>query len=193
MRKIFKYQILIFVVCSACKQQERKIVLPDLRPHFSALLNRRDTTLSLDSFYFIGFDTMNEKRALIHERFAFLHIMDRINNQLEIISKKRDRFRSVPSSNALEIIEYLKGEKAYVGKELDSFNILIANADSTTPVGYRAFYKVTISKKNIFTVSDTIHYAINTKMGIGDWDRNLDKDIDSLAVGKQFHPGGVVH
>ena len=191
MQKTLKYQIFILVLCSACKQQEKKIILPDLRPHFSALLNRRDTTLSLDSFYFIQMDTMNEKRAFIHQRFALLHIMDRINNQLEIISKGRDSFRSVPSANDLENIEYLKGEKSYVGKEIDSFNFLIANADTTTPVGYRAFYKVTVSKKDIFSISDTIHYAITPKMNISDWDGNLDKDIDSLAVGKQYHSGGI--
>src|SRR5436305_10717336 len=176
---------------SGCKPDEKKIELPDLRPHFSALLNQRDTTLSLDSFYFIKLDTMNEKSAFIHQRFPFLHIMDRINKQLEMISKKRDSFHSVPSANEVEAAEYLKSEKTFVGKEIDSLNILIANADSTTPVGYRAFYKVTISKKNTFTVSDTIHYSVTPKMTIGDWDRNLDKDIDSLSVGKRFRPGGV--
>jgi hypothetical protein len=155
------------------------------------MLNRRDTTLSLDSFYFIGLDTMNEKRAYIHQRFAFLHIMDRINTQLELESKEKDSFHAVPSADVLERLEYLKGEKSYVGKQIDSFNLLIANADSTTPVGYRAFYKVTVSKKDKFIVSDTIHYSITSKMIIGDWDRNLDKDIDSLSVGKQFHPGGI--
>lgn len=190
MRKILRYPIFILVIWSACKQPEKKIVLPDLRPHFSALLNRRDSALFLDSFYFIKLDTMNEKRALIHQRFSFLHIMDRIENQLIIISKGRDSFRSVPSANDLENMEYLKSEKSYVGKEIDSFNILIAKADSITPVGYRAFYKVTISKKDIFSISDTIHYAISTKMNIGDWDGNIDKDIDSLAVGKSSHYDG---
>jgi len=191
MRKILKYPILIFFIWSACKPPAKKIVLPDLRPHFSAMLNRRDTTLSLDSFYFIGFDTMNEKRAYIHQRFAFLHIMDRINTQLEMESKEKDSFHAVPSADVLERLEYLKGEKSYVGKQIDSFNLLIANADSTTPVGYRAFYKVTVSKKDKFIVNDTIHYSITSKMIIGDWDRNLDKDIDSLAAGKQFHSGGI--
>ena len=191
MRKILKYPFFIFFIWSACKPHEKKIVLPDLRPHFSAMLNRRDTTLSLDSFYFIGFDTMNEKRAFIHQRFAFLSIMNRINRQLELEFKVKDSFHAVPSADGLERLEYLNGEKSYVGKQIDSFNLLIANADSTTPVGYRAFYKVTVSKKDKFTVSDTIHYAISPKMGIGDWDRNLDKDIDSLAVGKQFHLGEI--
>ena len=154
MRKILRYPIFILVIWSACKQPEKTIVLPDLRPHFSALLNRRDSALFLDSFYFIKLDTMNEKRALIHQRFSFLHIMDRIENQLIIISKGRDSFRSVPSANDLENMEYLKSEKSYVGKEIDSFNILIAKADSITPVGYRAFYKVTISKKDIFSIYD---------------------------------------
>ena len=134
---------------------------------------------------------MNEKRAFIHQRFTFLHILDRINNQLEMFSKGRDSFRSVPSANDLETIEYLKGEKSYVGREIDSFNILIANADTTTAVGYRAFYKVTISKKDKFSITDTIHYAITPKMTIGDWDGNLDKDIDSLAVGKRSRFGGI--
>ena len=191
MWKILKYQILILVIWSACKQQDKKIIIPDLSPHFSDLLNHRDTTLSLDSFYFITLDTMNEKKSLMNQKFALLHIMDRINSQFEIVSKGRDSFRSTPSANDLETIEYLKGEKTYVGKEIDSLNILIANADTSTPIGYRAFFKVTVSKKNKFSISDTIHYAITPNMNIADWNGEVDKDIDSLAVGKQSHSGGI--
>src|SRR5664279_396312 len=107
MRKMLKYPILIFFIWLGCKPQEKKIVMPDLRTHFSAMLNRRDTAVSLDSFYFIGFDTMTEKRAFIHQRFAFLHIMDRINGQLELESKGKDSFHAVPSADVLERLEYL--------------------------------------------------------------------------------------
>ena len=163
---------------AGCKPEENKIRLPDLRPNFLQLLNRRDSTLMLDSFYFIRTDTMNEKEALIHQRFPFFNIMDKITGQLE------------RKPNDPETIEYLKNEKAYVGKEIDSLNRLIAVADSVTPIGYRAFYKVTISKKDKFVVSDTIAYAISLKMSVSDWDSNLEKIIDSLAIGKRLHVFG---
>ena len=143
--KIIPFSVIVFsFIWPGCKPEENKIRLPDLRPNFLQLLNRRDSTLMLDSFYFIRTDTMNEKEALIHQRFPFFNIMDKITGQLE------------RKPNDLETIEYLKNEKAYVGKEIDSLNRLIAVADSVTPIGYRAFYKVTISKKDKFVVSDTL-------------------------------------
>ena len=164
-------------IWAGCKPEENKIGLPDLRPDFVQLLNRRDSTLLLDSFYFIRMDTMNEKLALIHQRFPFFNIMDKINGQL------------AGKSNDSGTTEYLNNEKAYVSTEIDSLTRLIASADSITPIGYRAFYKVTVSKKNKFVVSDTVAYAISTKMKISDWDRNLEKMIDSLAVGKRLFRG----
>jgi hypothetical protein len=117
--------------------------------------------------------------------------MDKINGQLEWMSNKRDSFHSAPSANDIETIEYLNAEKAYVGKEIDSLSTLIAHADSISPVGYRAIYKVTVSKKDKFVVSDTVPYSISLTMIVSDWDRNLEKFIDSLAIGKQFHHGGI--
>jgi hypothetical protein len=190
--KIILICALVFsILWSGCKSEENKISIPDLRPNFSVLLNRKDSTLSLDSFYFIRLDTMNEKKALTHQRFAFLHIMENIDGQLEWISNKRDSFHSVPSATDLETTEYLHGEKLYVQKEIDSLSILISNADSIAPVGYRAFYKVTVNKKEKFVVSDTVAYAISLKMKVSDWDRNLEKIIDSLAIGKPLHPAGM--
>jgi hypothetical protein len=191
MKKLIPHTIFILAICSGCNHVENKIGLPDLRPDFLTLLNNRDTTLSLDSFYFVQLDTMTEKKALIHQRFSYLHLMEKINGQEEWISNKKDSFHSQPSANDLETIEYLNGEKRYVQKEIDSLSMLISHADSIDPVGYRAFYKATVSKKNIFVVSDTIPYAISLKMKVSDWDRNLEKIIDSLAVGKPFHPVGV--
>jgi len=190
MKRNFVFPLLLLLFAMACKPKENKIILPDLRPNFLAVLNQRDSTLTLDSFYFIGIDTMNAKKALTHQRFAFLHIMERINGQLDTL-KKRDSLQKVPSANDLETVNYLQDEKAYVGKEIDSFSVLIAQADSVAPVGFRAFYKVTVSKKNKFTVSDTIHYSITLNMQVSDWDRNIEKNIDSLAIGKQGRPGAA--
>ena len=134
---------------------------------------------------------MYEKQALIHQRFPFFNILRGINGQLKWMSNKRDSFHKVPSANDLETIEYLNGEKGFVSKEIDSLSRMIANADSVTPVGYRAFYKVTVSKKEKIVVSDTIPYAISLKMKVSDWDRNLEKIIDSLAMGKPFLPRGI--
>jgi hypothetical protein len=172
-----------------CHSEIKGPVLPDLRPNFLNLLNKKDSTLSLDSFYFISIDTMNAKKAYIHQRFTFQHILARINSQLGGFSKGGDSFHLVASAGDMERIETLKEEKAYVGKEIDSFNILIANADSVTPVGYRALYKVTVSKKDKFVVSDTIPYSITLRGLISDWDRNIEKNIDSLAVGKRGRGG----
>lgn len=181
--------LILFLV--GCKAEEKKIILPDLEPNFLELLNQRDSTLSLDSFYFIGIDTMNARKALTHQRFAFLHILEKINGQLDRFSNIKDSYHSVPSASDLETIAYLQGEKTYVGKEIDSFDNLIAHADTIAPVGYRAFYKVTVSKKNMFIVSDTIPYSITLGMKVSDWDRNIEKTIDSLAVGKPGRPGGM--
>lgn len=132
-------------------------------------------------------DTMTDKKALTHQRFSFLHIMENIEGQLAWLANKRDSFHSAPSATDLETLEFLNGEKAFVGKEIDSFNILISSADSIAPAGYRAFYKVTISKRGKFIISDTLPYSISLKMKVSDWDRNIEKNIDSLAVGKSFH------
>jgi hypothetical protein len=187
MRKNLFYPFLFLILWSGCKSKENTILLPDLKPNFAGLLNRKDSTLSLDSFYFITLDTISEKKAMIYQRFSFLHIMERINGQLDLIAKTKDSFHSAPSANDLATIEYLTGEKLYVGKQIDSFNILIANADSTTPTGYRALYKVTVSKKDKFVVSDTVPYSLTLKWIVSDWNRNLEKNIDSLALGKQGH------
>jgi hypothetical protein len=172
-----------------CHSKKKDPALPDLRPNFLSLLNKRDSTLILDSFYFISIDTMTAKKAYTHQRFTFLHLMDRINRQLGMLSKDGDSVHSVRSAGQLERMETLQGEKAYVGKEIDSFNILIATADSIAPVGYRAFYKVTVSKKDQFVVSDTIPYSITLQGKISDWDRNVEKTIDSLAIGKPGRGG----
>ena len=184
MKCILYFGILFMFFGLACKAPEKKITLPDLRPHFQALLNRKDSTLTLDSFYFIRLDTMNERTALIHQRFPFYNILERINRQLQ----KQDtiRLNGIPSADAIQNIEYLNEEKTYVTKQIDSISRLIGVADSLTPIGYQAFYKVTIQKKDQFVVSDTIPYAISLKMTVSDWDRNLEKNIDSLTVGKHW-------
>src|ERR1700704_5230084 len=145
MRIILLWVLFFSIIWQGCKQKEDKIFIPDLRSNFSALLNRRDTTLTLDSFYFIRTDTMNEKEALTHQRFPFFNILGKINRQLEKMSTGKDSFHHAPSAYDLENIEYLKNEKAFVEKEIDSLNRLISHADSVIPIGYRAFYKVTVS------------------------------------------------
>jgi hypothetical protein len=191
MKKKLLTAIVLMIIWLGCKQKENKIVLPDLRPNFIQLLHQRDTSLVLDSFYFIRIDTMNEKKALIHQRFAFLHIMENIDGQLAWITKKKDSLHTVPSINDLQTVEYLNGEKAYVGKEIDSLTTLMEHADSTAPVGFRALYKVTVTKKDKFVISDTVPYSISLKMQVSDWDRNLEKIIDALALGRKLHPANI--
>jgi hypothetical protein len=188
MKIIYKSVLLFLIIWSGCKTEANKMVIPDLRPNFLQLMNQRDSTLVLDSFYFIRTDTMNKKEALTHQRFPFFNILSKINVQLERMSK--DSHLKTPFSNERETMEYLNDEKAYVEKEIDSLNKMIAVADSVTPIGYRAFYKATVRMTDKFVVSDTIAYAISLKMKVSDWDRNLEKVLDSLAVGKRLHAGG---
>jgi hypothetical protein len=187
MKFYFLFIIFLTGICAGCKSKQDELLIPDLRPNFLQLLNQKDSTLALDSFYFIRTDTMTEKRALIHQRFPFTNILEKINEQLEKMSVGRDSFHSAPSANDLQTIEYLNGEKKYVIREIDSISKLIVNADSISPIGYRAFFKVTVSRKDKFVVSDTIPYAISLKMQVSDWDRNLVKIIDSLSVGRRLH------
>jgi hypothetical protein len=179
------YPLLLFLfVGAACKSKKAtQPALPDMSPAFHAQLLKKDSTLSLDSFYFIRIDTFSKKKTLIHERFPLLHIMSRINEELAQVYQGIDTPRIKPSGNTLEKIDYLNEEKAYVGKQIDSLNQLIPTADSITPVGYRLLYKVTVNKPNQFSVSDTISYSIDRNMRISDWDRNIDRDLDSLSIG----------
>ena len=191
MRRIIFYQILLFILWASCKSEEKTPVLPDLRPNFTELLKRKDSVLQLDSFYLVGMDTINEKKTLIHERFPFLSLMNRLNNQLDNAHKGIDSFHSAPSASDLDTINYLISEKTYVGKVIDSLNLKIAIADSVIPTGYRAFYKVTVRKENAFIISDTITYSISLKMNISEWDRNIQKKIDSLSIGRHSRSEGL--
>jgi hypothetical protein len=184
----------IFLVfyATACNHASRpESALPDVRPGFARALNQRDSLLSLDSFYFVAFDTINEKKALIHERFPLLHILERINAQLDSATNLPASTVAKFSQEDLDRLDYLKDEKNYVGKEIDSLNQRISKADSSAPRGYRALYKVTVRKGSQFVISDTIAYSIDLAGQMSDWDRNLEKNIDSLSLGKHVHDRGA--
>jgi hypothetical protein len=176
--------IAILVVCylPSCKQPSGPAsMLPDVKPGFARALVQRDSLLILDSFYFLAIDTINEKKALIHERYPLVHIRSRINAQIDSVVKLQAHS---PSQENLDQLDYLIEESTYVGKEIDSLSQRISRADSTTARGYRALYKVTVRKGSQFVVSDTVAYSIDLKGQMYDWDRGIEKEIDSLSVGK---------
>ncbi len=187
-----KYPWLVLIgilVYAGCKQNETAIILPDIKNSFTNQLLRKDSSLSVDSFYLVGIDTMTAKSSLLHQRFPFFHILERLNKQNEAVLNAVDHSVHKPTNDDAERLKTLEDEKKYVNTEIDSLNNLFANADSVKPVGYRAIYKVTVHKMDKFTISDTIAYSLSLKMELSDWDRNIEKDIDSLSVGSHVLRG----
>jgi hypothetical protein len=127
----------------------------------------------------------------------FFHILERLNKQIEETRSTIDHAVPKPSNDDLERMKTLESEKSYVNTEIDSLNKLFETADSVKPVGYRAIYKVTVDKMDKFTISDTIAYSLSLNMELFDWDRNIEKAIDSLATGNHvlrgpFNPKSVL-
>jgi len=175
--------ILSFVLLSSCKQKETPILLPDLKSSFSSQVQQKDSSLLIDSFYLVGIDTMTTKVSLFHQKFPYLHILGRLSKETDSIKNLVAHQAPLPSKYDLDQLKILEDEKKYVNYEIDSLNKLLVSSDSITPIGYRAIYKVTIRKMNTFSVSDTIAYSLSLKMELADWDRNIEKAIDSLAIG----------
>lgn len=189
MRKSLLLFVAVFLVILGCKQKQNGVILPDIKSSFSHQLLRKDSSISVDSFYLIGIDTMTMKISLVHQRYPFYHILERLNTQIEIEKKLTDQIKGESLNDVLEQLKTLAEEKKYVSYEIDSLNSLLISADSITPIGYRAIYKVTVSKIDKFKVTDTIAYSLSLNMELSDWDRNIEKAIDSLAAGNHVLRG----
>jgi hypothetical protein len=195
MRKDLWLFYIYLVSIASCKQKQDSILLPEIKSSFNQKLLERDSSLLVDSFYLVGIDIMTGKSSLIHQRFPYFHILGRLNAQIDSIRKSTDHYvpgSSYKDSNQMKILEE---EKRYVSSEIDSLNKLLISADSVKPVGYRAIYKVTVHKMDKFSVSDTIAYSLSLKLELSDWDRNIEKAIDSLAVGRHVlrGPFNLIH
>lgn len=173
----------------ACEQKQTSITLPNLKPSFSYQLLQKDSSLLIDSFYLVGIDTMTTKSSIVHQRFPYFHILEHLNKQIDSMQKLVDNEKNKLSYDDLQQLNTFEDEKKYVNTQIDSLNNLLSSADSLTPIGYRAIYKVTVRKMNKFSVSDTIAYSLSLKMELSDWDRNIEKAIDSLAIGNHVLRG----
>lgn len=60
------------IIGEGCQSKENKIALSDLKPNFSYLLNQKDCTLALDSFYFIRQTACMKNKRLYISGFHFL-------------------------------------------------------------------------------------------------------------------------
>jgi hypothetical protein len=172
-----------FAMFTGCKQKGTSFILPDVKSSFTRQLLQKDSLLTVDSFYLVGIDTMTEKSSLFHQRFPYLHTLERINKEIDNTKKLIDREMPKPLYEDLQQMKTLEDEKKYVDSQIDSINNLFHSSDSVKPVGFRAIYKVLVHKANEFAVSDTIAYALSLNMQLSDWDRNVGNAIDSLAVG----------
>ena len=173
----------------ACVQKGSSIVLPDARPLFTQQLFQRDPSLLVDSFYFVGLDTMTQKSTLFHQRFPYLHILGRLVKEIDSLQSIGKSSMSKLSQNDLARLKTMEEEKICVTAEVDSINREYESADSIAPTGYRVINKVTVRKQDVFSVSDSIAYALSTRMVLSDWDRNIDRALDSLAIGKHVLRG----
>jgi hypothetical protein len=183
MFKYFCTSILFLIAFTGCRQSEKAVQIPDISAVFKSQLHKADSTLVVDSLYLIGMDTMTERTAILHTRFPYFHILSKLDGQIENLKRNIDSTKGILQADDLQKMEDLKDERKYVGWEIDSLNSLLARADSVKPVGYRVIYKLTVHKPDSFTISDTIAYALSTDMVLSDWNRNVEKAIDSISAG----------
>ncbi|HVU94862.1 MAG TPA: hypothetical protein VHE34_06535 [Puia sp.] len=183
------FGFLLFGLALGCKDKNptKRIILPDVRSSFARQLLSRDSTLILDSFELVGIDTLTQQSGLIHQRYPFLRTMRRLTRESDSMSKAVAT-QKIPLKDDLDRITTLHDELAYLHHVLDSLNAALRTADSITPIGYRAVYKVSLHKPGEFSIADSIAYAIDREK-LADWEGNVSKDIDSLAVGR--HPRSV--
>ncbi|HEX4851430.1 MAG TPA: hypothetical protein VFV08_11520 [Puia sp.] len=184
MRILYLLFIFSAIISSGCKETKKPASVPDLQSTFKRQLQQKDSTLLLDSFYLAGIDTMTMRSSLIHQRFPYLHLLSRLELEADSIQKLDVQYRDLDHQKQVE------EERKYVADEIDSINHLLLSADSTNPVGYRVLYKVVVHKKDHFILSDTVSYSLSPQMEISDWDRNIEKDKDSLVLGKKVQRAG---
>jgi hypothetical protein len=182
-------RVLLFFIFSitilACTERSSsaKILLPDVKSVVSRQLSDRDSSLILDSFYLVGIDTMTMQSGIVHQRYPYLRTFSRLNREFDSLHREVG-LEKLPDRDALERLKTLQYELNYVRHVLDSLGKELLTADSVKPTGYRAVYKLTVRKPKSFTISDSIAYAISAKMQMEDWEGNVAKDIDSLALGR---------
>jgi hypothetical protein len=189
MHKYFWLFSIYFAAIMGCQQKQASLILPDVKSSFTRQLLQKDSLLTVDSFYLVGIDTMTAKSSLFHQRFPYLHTLERINKEIDNTKKLIDRETPKPLYEDLQQMQTLEDEKKYVDSQIDSLNNLFHSSDSLKPVGYRAIYKVSVHKENGFAISDTIAYALSLNMQLSDWDRNVGNAIDSFAVGSHVMRG----
>lgn len=189
MPRYFIHTILSSLILFGCKSKEIKpaFVIPDMQDYFSKRLHAADSTIQIDSFRLISIDTLHEKWALAHQRYPYLHDFGKISNQLDSILEKSKLNTFKKNNETRKTIQYLEEEKAYLQTEIDSINNLHAHADTVKPIGYMARYMSSFKKKDGTLITDTINFSFDTKLKMLEWDRNIEKAIDSLVAGKHVH------
>jgi hypothetical protein len=189
MIRYFIYAFIVSLIVFSCKSKETKpaFVIPDMQDYFSKRLHAADSTIQIDSFRLIRLDTLYEKWALTHQRYPYLHDFGKISYQLDSIQKQSKPNTATANNETRKTIQYLEEEKTYLKTEIDSINNLLAHADTTKPIGYMVRYKSSFKKKDGNVIMDTINFSFDTKLKMLEWDRNIEKAIDSLVAGKHVH------
>lgn len=179
-----------FVSMVACKENKTSIPVSEVLQSFAQQLHQKDSTVVLDSFYLVGIDTMTFKSTLIHQRFPYLHLLARMEKEYDSIRNLVANAGPTSQDKNIGSQKQIEEERKFVADEIDSINHLLLTADSIKPTGYRILFKVVVSKKDQFSISDTISYSLSPQWKLSDWDRNVEKDIDSLASGKHVMRAG---
>jgi hypothetical protein len=185
----FIYSFIASLILFSCKSKEAKpaFVMPDMQDYFSKRLHAADSTIQIDSFRLIRLDTLHEKWALTHQRYPYLHDFGKISAQLDSIQKQSKPNAAKTNDETRKTIQYLEEEKTYLKKEIDSINNLLAHADTANPIGYMVRYKSSFKKKDGTLITDTINFSFDAKLKMLEWDRNIEKAIDSLVAGKHVN------
>ncbi len=189
MFRFFTYASLVSLTLFSCKNKEQKpsFAIPDMKSYFSKRLSAADSTILIDSFRMIRLDTLYDKWALTHQRFPYLKDYGKISFTLDSMKKQIQPTSEEKSEETKKEVEYLEGEKNYLKTEIDSINNLLAHADTIKPIGYMVRYKGSFKKKSGTLITDTINFSFDTNLQMIEWDRNIEKAIDSLIVGKHVH------
>jgi hypothetical protein len=171
----------------SCHSRGTSVLAPDLKTYFKEKLYSADSSLSLASFEFIKWDTLHERWTLKRERYPYQRDMAIVRSNLDSLTQAgvKNPFL-LKDYDFLRRMEDLTEQETYLARELDSLNTRLADADTILPVGYIARYLYKIRKEDGTILTDTIGFSFTTELKMMDWDRNNEKNIDSIVSGK--HP-----
>jgi hypothetical protein len=154
MKKIFVVVALSNILFLCCTTKPKSLS-DQLKTNFLSHLNKRDTSLVLDSFSIIRIDTMNQKLFSIIDDTIYRRVLARVQSQMASAVKKND----------IDSMAFYQDELDYMLPTSDSLTKVISISDTTKKYGLLVVCRVKVSKgdKNIH---DNIYYFLSRNMTI---------------------------